>query len=147
MRIISIILWHVPFLGFFTAFVAFMVGGLFIITIIGAPLGLGLIELAKFLLSPNSYAIISKEHLMIEQNQLWKHVDLLVRILYFPFGLILATITFVQIAFLYISIAGKPAALVLYKTLGTFFSPVNIICIPQAVKEKIMQSEAKALAT
>ncbi len=146
MRILLNILWHIPFLGFVTAFMTFMVGGLFIITIIGAPLGLGLVELSKFLLSPYSSAMMSKKHFFIDQDHLQKHVGFTVRILYFPFGVILISITLLQIALLYMSIVGKPAALVLYKTLRTFFNPVNTICVPHAVKEKIMQRETNSLA-
>lgn len=146
MRILLNILWHIPFLGFLSAFIAFMFGGLFIITIIGAPLGLGLVETSKFLLSPNTSAMMSKKHFFIEQSHLRKQVDFIVRVLYIPFGLILVSITLVQIALLYMSIVGKPAALVLYKSLGTLLNPVNIICVPQTVKEKVMQREAKHLA-
>ena len=146
MRILLTILWHMPFLGFLSAFIAFMFGGLFIITIIGAPLGLGLVEISKFLLSPNTSSIMSKKHFFIEQSHLRKQVDFIVRILYIPFGLILVSITLVQIALLYMSIVGKPAALVLYKSIGTLLNPVNIICVPQTVKEKILQRKAKHLA-
>lgn len=146
MRILLNILWHIPFLGFLSAFIAFMFGGLFTITIIGAPLGLGLVETSKFLLSPNTSAMMSKKHFFIEQSHLRKQVDFIVRVLYIPFGLILVSITLVQIALLYMSIVGKPAALVLYKSLGTLLNPVNIICVPQTVKEKVMQREAKHLA-
>ncbi len=146
MRILLNLLWHIPFLGFLSAFIAFMFGGLFIITIIGAPLGLGLVETSNFLLLPNTSAMMSKKHFFIEQDHLRKQFNLIVRILYFPFGLILASITLLQISLLYMTIVGKPAALVLYKTIGTFFYPVNIICVPHAVKEKIMQRETKSLA-
>ncbi len=146
MKIFLNVLWHIPFVGFLTAFITFMVGGLFIITIIGAPVGLGLVELSKFLLLPYSSAMMSKKHFFIEQDHLRKQFNLVVRILYFPFGLILASITLLQIALLYMSIIGKPAALVLYKTLGIFFSPVNKICVPHTVKKKILQRQANALA-
>ena len=49
MKTLGNILWHVPFLGFLTALGTFLVGGLLVITVIGAPLGLGLIQLSKFL--------------------------------------------------------------------------------------------------
>ena len=54
MRTLGNILWHIPFLGFLSALGTFLIGGLMVITIIGAPLGLGLIQLSKFLLSPFS---------------------------------------------------------------------------------------------
>jgi hypothetical protein len=37
-----------PFMGFLTAAVTFLIGGLLVITVIGAPIGLGLIQLSKF---------------------------------------------------------------------------------------------------
>jgi len=61
MRTLGNILWHVPFLGFLTALVTFLFGGLLVIPVIGAPIGLGLIQFSKFLLAPFSFAMISKK--------------------------------------------------------------------------------------
>lgn len=72
MRTLANILWHVPFLGFVAAFKTFLIGGLFVITIIGAPIGLGLIQLSKFLLAPFSSVMISKSDLKAKQNPVWK---------------------------------------------------------------------------
>lgn len=52
MRTLGNILWHFPFLGFLSALGTFLLGVILLITIIGAPLGLGLIQLSKFLLCP-----------------------------------------------------------------------------------------------
>ena len=87
MRTLGNILWHVPFLGFLSALGTFLIGGLLVITVIGAPLGLGLIQLSKFLLTPFSSAMISKKDLKADQNKLWQTFGIIVRILYFPFGL------------------------------------------------------------
>lgn len=38
------ILWHFPFFGFLSAFCVFLTGCLFVISIIGTPIGLGLIQ-------------------------------------------------------------------------------------------------------
>ena len=143
MRTLGNILWHVPFLGFMSAFLNFLVGGLFVITIIGAPIGLGLIQLSKFLLSPFSSAMISKNELGVEQNSLWKSFSLVVRIIYFPIGLILATITIFQIVALFISIIGIPAALVAAKGLSTTFNPVNKVCVPKAVQDELNMRKAQ----
>ena len=67
MRTLGNILWHVPFLGFLSALGTFLIGGLLVITVIGAPLGLGLIQLSKFLLTPFSSAMISKKDLKADQ--------------------------------------------------------------------------------
>ncbi|MDR2929022.1 MAG: hypothetical protein LBV41_12610 [Cytophagaceae bacterium] len=143
MRTLGNILWHVPCCGFLTALGAFIVGGLFTITVIGAPVGLGLMQLSKFLLAPFSSAMISKKDLNAEQNPLWKTFSLIIRILYFPFGLIMACATIIQIVALFVSLAGIPVALVLAKSLGTYFNPVHKICVPKAVKDELENRKAQ----
>jgi len=143
MRTLGNILWHIPFLGFLTALGTFLIGGLFVITVIGAPIGLGLIQLSKFLLTPFSSAMISKKDLNVDQNKLWQSFSFIVRILYFPFGLLLAIATIFQIAALFITIIGIPVALVLAKSLGTYFNPVNKTCVPKAVQNELEQRKAK----
>jgi uncharacterized membrane protein YccF (DUF307 family) len=143
MRTLGNILWHIPFLGFLTAFGTFLIGCVFVITIIGAPIGLGLIQLSKFLLTPFSSAMIDKKDLNVDQNKLWLAYSFIVRILYFPFGLFLAIGTILQIASLFITIAGIPVAIVLAKSLGTYFNPVNKTCVPKAVQIELEQRRAK----
>jgi len=143
MRTLGNILWHIPFLGFLSALGTFLIGGLFVITVIGAPIGLGLIQLSKFLLTPFSSAMISKKDLNVEQNKLWQSFSFIVRILYFPFGLFLAIVTIFQIAGLFITIIGIPVALILAKSLGTYFNPVNKTCVPKAVQNELEQRKAK----
>jgi len=143
MRTLGNILWHVPFFGFLSALGTFIIGGLLVITIIGAPLGLGLIQLSRFLLTPFSSAMISKKDLKADQNKLWQTFGIIVRILYFPFGLFLAVVTVFQIAGLFISIIGIPVALVLAKSLGTYFNPVNKTCVPKAVADEVASRKAK----
>ncbi len=143
MRTLGNILWHIPFLGFLDALFTFLLGGLLVITVIGAPLGLGLIQLSKFFLTPFSKAMISKSDLKTDQNKLWKTFGIIVRILYFPFGLVLAVLTVIQIAGLFISLIGIPVALVLAKSLSTYFNPVNKICVSRAVAEELVQRKAK----
>lgn len=144
MRTLGNILWHFPFFGFVTAFITFIIGGIFVLTVIGAPIGLGLIQLSKFLLTPYSSAMISKKDLNVEQNKLWKSFSLVIRILYFPFGLFLATVTIFQIGMLFITIIGIPVALVLAKSLGTYFNPIHKKCVPIAVKDEIDRRKASA---
>jgi uncharacterized membrane protein YccF (DUF307 family) len=144
MRTLANILWHVPFLGFLSAFATFIIGGLFVITVIGAPIGLGLIQLSKFLLTPFSSAMINRSDIRSKENPLWKTFGIIVRILYFPFGLILTVVTIFQIAGLFISIIGIPVALVLAKSLSTYFNPVNKICVVKAVADEVASRKAKA---
>jgi uncharacterized membrane protein YccF (DUF307 family) len=143
MRTLGNILWHFPFFGFVSALFIFLLGGFLVITVIGAPIGLGLIELSKFLLTPFSKAMISKNDLNIEQNKYWAIYGLIVRIIYFPFGLFLAIITIIQIFFLFITIIGIPVALVLAKSVSTYFNPVNKKCVPRLIVDELEKIKAK----
>jgi uncharacterized membrane protein YccF (DUF307 family) len=144
MRTLGNILWHIPFGGFLAAFGVFIVGCLFFITVIGAPIGLGLFQLAKFLLAPFSNAMVDGKELNKNETDLWEKFSFIVRILYFPFGLFLATVLVFQIAGLFITIIGIPVALVLAKALSTYFNPVNKKCVPRAVAVELEQRKAKA---
>ena len=143
MRTLGNIIWHIPFLGFLTALFTFLLGSLLVLTIIGAPLGLGLIQLSKFLLSPFSSSMVDKKNLNVEQNKYWKSYGFVIRIIYFPFGLGLAVITIFQIIFLFISIVGIPVAVILSKSLGTYFNPVNKVSVPRAVAKELENRKAK----
>lgn len=143
MRTLGNILWHIPFLGFLSALFTFLIGSIFVITVIGAPIGLGLIQLSKFLLTPFSSALVSGKELNADQNKLWQSYSFIVRIIYFPFGLLLAIATIFQIAGLFLTIIGIPVALVLSKSLGTYFNPINKKCVPKTVKDELEQRKAK----
>jgi len=129
MRTLANIIWHIPFMGFMSAFFTFLLGLFLVMTIIGAPIGLGLIQLAKFLLTPFSSEMVDKEVLNQRSNLAWEAYSFIVRIIYFPFGLILAIMTLFQIVGLCISIVGIPLAIILSKSLSTYFNPVNKVCV------------------
>ena len=143
MRTLANILWHIPFLGFLSALGMFLIGCIFVITVVGAPIGFGVIQLSKFLLSPFSSAMVSKKDLNMDQNQLLETYSIIVRVIYFPFGLFLAAVTLFQIALLFISIVGIPLALILAKSLKTFFNPINKRCVPKEVEDEIKRRKAK----
>ncbi len=142
MRTLANIIWHFPFLGFLTAFWTFIIGGLLVLTIIGSPIGLGLIQLSKFLITPFSMVMIPKSDLNPKQNKLWRTYGFIIRIIYFPIGLILAIWTICQIIGLCISIIGIPVAIVLAKSLGTYFNPVNKVAVPIAVEDAVYRRKA-----
>ena len=143
MRKLANIIWHIPFLGFINALFTFLLGSLLVLTVIGAPIGLGLIELSKFLLTPFSSEMVDKKNLKKEQNKLWKSYGLIVRIIYFPFGLGLAIMTIFQIVLLFVTIIGIPVAIILSKSLGTYFNPVNKKSVPRAVAKELENRKAK----
>jgi len=143
MRIFANIIWHFPFFGFISALLTFILGGLLVITILGAPIGFGLIQLSFFLLTPFSKEMVSRDDLEIQQNKIWKTYGFIIRILYFPFGLLLALIVMIQIGLLFLTIIGIPVALVLAKSLSTYFNPVNKKCVPRIVASEIEKKKMK----
>ena len=68
MRTLGNILWHFPFLGFVTATLYWLFGALLTLTVIAAPIGLGLMEYGKFLFFPFGHAMISRDALDVRQN-------------------------------------------------------------------------------
>ncbi|MBL4821428.1 MAG: hypothetical protein JKY98_10640 [Gammaproteobacteria bacterium] len=143
MKTLGNILWHIPFLGFVSAIAVYVLGLLLTVTVIAAPIGLGLMEFGKFLFWPFGRAMISKKEMNIEQNPVWKTYSTLVMILYFPFGLILAFLAVFQVVGLFISILGIPAALVIAKSLGTYLNPVNKKCVNSAIVDELERRKAQ----
>jgi len=143
MKILGNILWHIPFLGFISAIIVYVLGIILTATVVAAPIGLGLMEFGKFLFRPFGYAMVSKKEMNIEQNPAWKTYSTIVMVLYFPFGLILAIFAVFQVVGLFISLIGIPAALVVAKSLGTYLNPVNKKCVNSAVADELERRKAQ----
>lgn len=143
MRTLGNILWHIPFLGFLSATVIYLFGLLLTITVIAAPIGLGYMELGRFLFWPFGNSMVSKSELNIEQNKAWKTYSTVVMILFFPFGLFFTVVGIFQVVGLFITILGIPAALVVAKCLGTYLNPVNKVCVSSAVTDEIARRKAQ----
>lgn len=137
LRLLGNILWHVPCLGFLSALGAFLLGLLLTLLVVTSPIGLGLIEYSKFLLLPFNYSMVSASDLGEDQNVLWKAYSTIVMIFYLPIGLILSIVLVFQIIGLFLTIAGIPVAIVLFKSLSTYLNPVNKVCVPVAVAYEI----------
>ncbi|MDR2651446.1 MAG: YccF domain-containing protein [Prevotellaceae bacterium] len=143
MRTLGNIIWHIPLCGFLCALFVFLFGALLVLTVVASPIGLGLIQLSKFLLAPYSHSMVSKNDMKVAQNPAWETYGYIVRIIYFPFGLFIAMIIIMYIVILTISIIGIPIAIVLAKSLGTYFNPVNKVCVPKAVKDEMQRRKAQ----
>lgn len=146
MRTFGNIIWHFPFLGFLQS-LAYAIGGVFwCITIIGIPLGMGLFQLSLFTLSPFSKRLVSRHDLEMitgeKQEDVIKGWFFIVRILYFPLGLLMAIATIFIIIAQFISIIGIPCGIVESKALATIFNPVNKKCVPIAIAEEIERRKA-----
>jgi len=142
MRKLGNLLWHFPLFGFIIAFITFLTGGFFVITVIGAPIGLGLIQHSKFLLTPFSSRMISDSKLKKDKTPFWKILSVIAFILYLPIGIFASIITIIQIILLFISIIGIPIAVILSKSLSTYFNPINKICVSTSVAKEIEKRAA-----
>ncbi len=137
LRIIGNILWHIPFLGFLSALGAFLLGLLFTVLVVTAPIGLGLIQYSKFLLLPFSYSMVSISDTNVDRNPIWKTYSFIIMILYFPIGLILAICTAIQAIALCLTVVGIPVGIVVFKSVGTHLNPVGKICVHHTVEDAI----------
>lgn len=142
MRTLGNILWHFPLFGFLQAALTWLLGLILTVTVIAAPVGRGLMEYGKFLFAPFSRSMVNRSALKGQQNEVWKAYSVIVTVIYIPFGLILAIVCILQIAGLFVTLAGIPLAIVLAKSLGTFFNPVNKVCVPRAVADEISRRTA-----
>lgn len=151
MRGIANFLWHFPFFGFMSAFFNFILGGILVLTVVGAPIGLGLIQYAKFLLAPYSNAMISKSQLekhqknVKEEHKALTVFNTVVSILWIPFGVVFAIMSAIQGIGLCVSVIGVPVGVVVLKSLRFYFNPVNQICVPRAVSEELEKREDKTV--
>lgn len=130
MRTIANILWHIPFCGFLNALYALFVGFLTTVLIIPAPIGLGLMQYAKFLMFPFSTKMVHVSETGEKRNPLWAAYSLIIMILYLPFGLVAFIFGLVQCVGLALTIVGLPLAYIIFKSLGTYLNPVGKICVP-----------------
>lgn len=144
MRTFANVLWHVPFFGFLSAIGTWLFGGLLTLTVVAAPIGLGLMEFGKFLFAPFSRSMVRKSELRHQENHAWKAYSLLVSILYLPFGVLFAALGALQVAALFLTVIGIPAAIVVAKSLGTYLNPVNKRCVHHAVADEIVARRARA---
>jgi uncharacterized membrane protein YccF (DUF307 family) len=145
MRTLGNILWHFPFFGFVNAILVYLFGLILTATVVAAPIGLGLMQYGKFLFAPFKYTMVRKSELDIKQNKAWKAYSIVIMILYIPlFGLPIATLAVLQVFGLLISIIGIAVAIVIAKSIGTYFNPVNKKCVHRVVSEELERRKAQA---
>ena len=140
MKALLTVLWHVPLLGFVSAIVTILLGGVLTLTGILAPLGLGYIQIGLFLFAPFHYGLVRDAELAsAPRNKYWQAYSMLIRCLYLPIGLVHVLLVVIVIATLCLSLFGIPWGLAMAKSLGACLNPVGIKCVSQAVAEAVQQ--------
>ena len=157
MRTLGNLLWHVPCMGFMSA-IGIAIGGIFwVCTVVGAPVGLGLLQYAKFLIAPFDHKMVDKSVVQTDiqkelANPLWETYAMIVKICWYPFGFIAVCALLIQMCFtalsLCITIIGIPLAMpvfmVLFKSLGVVLNPVNKVCVHNFQYDQIMREKKTA---
>ncbi len=145
MRIFLNVWWHLT-LGFVLALAYAVMGLFYCCTVILFPVGLGWLQFAKFLLAPHTSAMVPKSDLALltgkSQGTAMKTYSLIIRILYFPFGLVASLGAIGMTVGYCITIIGIPSGLVWARSLSTIFNPVNKVCVPRFVAEEIERIKA-----
>ena len=144
MRALGNVLWHFPFLGFLSATVTYLLGLLLTATVIAAPIGLGVMELGKFMYLPFGRALVKKSDLVETRSKAWQTYSTVIMILYLPLGLALSVVAALQVIGLCITIIGIPVGIVIAKSIGTYFNPVDKKCVSQAVADELERTKAQA---
>lgn len=137
------VIWYFPFFCFLLAIPTALIGLFFCLTVVGLPIGLGILQVAKFLLYPHTHALVSDKQVKSlkgkEQNGLWNIFSTIVSILWIPVGLILSIFLILAAIFNFCTILGIPNGLVLVKMLGAVFNPVNKVCVPDYVSRHLKE--------
>lgn len=146
MRALGNILWHFPFLGFLNSLGCYLIGLLLTVTVIAAPIGLGLMQLGKFFLAPFGHEMVSSKDAMPSKdvNPAWQTFSTVIMICWLPLGLLFAVATVIQVVALFVTIIGIPVAMALAKSVGTMFNPVGKVCVTSEVAEEIRRRAAQA---
>ena len=131
MRILFNVLWHIPCLGFLTAILAWLVGLVLTATVVGSPVGLGLMEYAKFLFAPFTRRMLRREDVVgTYTSKTWRVWSTLVLVVYFPVGVALLVLGVMQVLLIVVTftltivgiIFGLTGAHVLANSLITLWS-------------------------
>lgn len=129
MRTIANILWHIPFLGFLNALFALLLGGLLTLLVVTAPIGLGLVQYAKFLMFPFSTRMVDVSETKADRNPLWAAYSFIIMLFYLPFGIFAFAVGLLQCIGLALTIIGLPGAYIIAKSLLTYLNPVGKVCV------------------
>lgn len=123
-----------------------MFGAILCCTVVLYPVGLGFFQIARFLLTPFSSALVTRKELDLvrpeERSTAAAAFSTVITILYFPFGLIAAAGALFAMIGEFLSIIGIPCGIVWFKALPAIFMPVDRICVPKAVADEIARIKA-----
>ena len=121
------LIWFVVFFGWAQALVFIVLAGIFAITIIGIPIAKSLLEFAKLSAFPFGKEVIKETELKGSDNvaETRKIGGLIVNIIWFPIGLILAICYLFLGLFCFITIFGIPSGIVFCRSAKFVIWPIG----------------------
>lgn len=81
--------------------------------------------------------MISKKDTNVEIDPKWDKFSKVIMILWLPIGIVLSIISVLQALALAVTIIGIPVALVIAKSIPTYFNPVNKVCVSTIMADEL----------
>lgn len=148
MKVLGNILWYC-FFGWVLALFVLGVGLFFTVTVVGAPIGLGLIEFGKFLFAPMTFEIENKADYKAMKGEVTSDAastyGLICSIAYIPLGAAIAVCIGIFALAMSCTIVGLPIGITLAKSLPFIFNPVGKVCVNATEKEAVRQSKIRRM--
>lgn len=148
MRILGNIIWFFM-AGWILAILTYLSGLILTVLVVTAPVGLGLMEYGKFLFLPFTHDMVRKKKGSITDaaHMTYQTYANIVKVIYIiVFGIWLFIGGIFTVIGQFITIIGIPCAIVLAKSLGTIFNPVDKVCISHDLAEELRRRVAAAKA-
>ena len=148
MRILGNIIWFFM-AGWILAILTYLSGLILTILVVTAPVGLGLMEYGKFLFLPFTHDMVRKKKgsVIDAVHMTYQTYANIVKVIYIiVFGIWLFIGGIFTVIGQFITIIGIPCAIVLAKSLGTIFNPVDKVCISHDLAEELRRRVAAAKA-
>lgn len=148
MRILGNIIWFFM-AGWILAILTYLSGLILTILVATAPVGLGLMEYGKFLFLPFTHDMVRKKKgsVIDAVHMTYQTYANIVKVIYIiVFGIWLFIGRIFTVIGQFITIIGIPCAIVLAKSLGTIFNPVDKVCISHDLAEELRLRVAAAKA-
>ena len=153
MRVLGNVLWHIPGLGFIPAILAFVIGFILSVTVVFAPVGLGLMELGKFYFAPFTRKLVSRREIEEESARVWTWLTTIITVIYFPIGVILLILSVLNILITFVILVASIVGIILLipylvplaNSLVTILNPVEKKCVSHIVSEELEKMKAKKM--
>ena len=138
------VFWYFPLFGFFHALIYVIMGAILCCTVILYPIGLGYFQIARYLLSPFSSALVSRADLLLvrpqdatDEKSFSDTYTKIIGVLFIPFGLIASAYAVLGIINCCLYIVTIPCVYVWTRALPAIFNPTGKVCVPIAVADEI----------